>query len=179
MLGVFAQTAICETCQGTGEVPEKPCEKCKGVGRIKERKPFTVRIPAGIDQGQSINIEGKGEAGPAGVPPGDLYLSISIREDPRFKREGINIISEAKISFPEAALGTTKEIETVEGMVTLKIPAGTQSGKVFKLSERGIKDVHSSQKGDHLVTVFVETPTKLSRKQKQLLEEYEEDKSWF
>lgn len=179
MLGVFAQTAQCETCHGTGEAPEKPCEKCKGEGRIKERKPFKVRIPAGIDHGQSINIEGKGEAGPAGVPPGDLYLTVQVRSDPRFEREGIDIHSKINISFPKAAFGTTVEVETVEGKVNLKIPAGTQSGKIFRLSDRGIKDVHTSRKGDHLVTVIVETPTKLSRKQRQLLEEFEEDKSWF
>jgi molecular chaperone DnaJ len=179
MFGVFAQTAVCETCHGTGKVPEKPCEKCKGVGRIKERKPFKVKIPAGIDNGQSIRITGKGEAGPAGVPPGDLYLTVMVKSDSRFKREGMNIYSEAEISFPEAALGTTADIETVEGKVKLNIPAGTQSGRIFKLTDRGITDVNSERKGDHLITIIVKTPTKLTRKQKELLTEFEEDKSWF
>lgn len=177
--GTFAQTAICPTCSGVGKVPEKPCTKCHGSGRIKDRTPLKVRIPAGIDSGQTIRIEGQGEAGPAGVPAGDLYLTIMVRPDPRFKRDGSNIYSEAKISFPRAALGTNIEVETVEGKVTLKVPAGTQSGKVFKLSDRGLSHLHSSRKGDHLVTVLVETPTKLSRKQRQLLEEFEEDKTWF
>lgn len=179
MFGVFAQTGVCERCEGTGKVPEKPCTKCKGAGRIKERKPFKVKIPAGIDSGQSIRIEGKGEAGPAGIPPGDLYLTILVKKDSRFERQGVNIISETKISFPKAALGTTIDVETVEGKVKLKIPAGTQSGKVFRLSGRGIKDVHSERKGDHLVSVTVETPTRLSKKQKELLEEFEERKGWF
>jgi molecular chaperone DnaJ len=179
MFGVFAQTAVCETCRGSGKVPDKPCEKCKGEGRIKERKPFKVKIPAGIDNGQSIRISGKGEAGPAGVPAGDLYLTVMVKPDDRFHREGINILSETEISFPEAALGTVSEVETVDGKVKLNIPAGTQSGKVFKLTDRGISDVHSERKGDHLVTVIVKTPTKLSRKQKELLSEFADAKSWF
>lgn len=179
MFGTFAQTATCEVCSGVGKVPEKPCSKCQGAGRLKDRKPLKVRIPAGIDSGQTIRIEGQGEAGPAGIPPGDLFLTIVVRPDPRFKRDGADIFSEANISFPKAALGTNIEVETVEGNVTLKIPAGTQSGKTFKLSDRGLPKIHSSHKGDHLVTVIVETPTKLSRKQKELLEQFESDKGWF
>lgn len=179
MFGTFAQMATCESCAGAGKVPEKPCPKCQGAGRIKDRKPLKVRIPVGIDSGQTIRIEGQGEAGPAGIPPGDLYLTIMVKSDSRFKREGANIYSEAKISFPKAALGTTIEVETVEGNITLKIPSGTQSGKTFKLSGRGLPKIHSSHKGDHLVTVIVETPTKLSRKQKELLEQFESDKGWF
>lgn len=179
MFGTFAQNAVCDTCSGTGKVPEKPCTKCQGAGRLREKTPIKVRIPAGIDSGQTIRLEGKGEAGPAEVPAGDLYLTIMVRPDKRFKREGSNIFSETKISFPKAALGTTVEVETVEGKVSLKIPAGTQSGRVFKLSGRGLPRLHSSHKGDHLVEVTVETPTKLSRKQKQLLEQFEDEKNWF
>lgn len=179
MFGVFAQAAVCETCKGSGKVPEKACEKCKGEGRIKERRPFKVKIPAGIDNGQSIKIPERGEAGPAGIPPGDLYLSVMVKADPRFERQGSNIISEAKITFPKAALGTNVEVETVDGKVQLKVPAGTQSGKVFKLSGRGVADLHTDRKGDHLVTIIVETPTKLTHKQKKLLEEFEKGGSWF
>lgn len=179
MFGTFAQTATCETCGGTGKIPEKPCSKCHGEGRIKEHKSIKVKIPAGIEDGQSIRIEGEGEAGPAGVPPGDLYLHVRVQPDSRFRREGANIFSEIKISFPKAALGTEVDVETVHGVVTLKVPAGTQSGKTFKLSDRGLPQLHSSRKGDHLVTIIVETPTKLSGKQKKLLEEFESDKSWF
>jgi molecular chaperone DnaJ len=179
MFGTFAQTATCSTCNGLGKVPEKECTKCHGAGRIRERKPLKVKIPAGIDSGQTIRIEGAGEAGQPGARPGDLFLSISIRADKRFERQGSDVISEVKISFPKAALGTTVEVETVEGMVTLKIPAGTQSGKIFRLSGRGISHLHSSRKGDQLVTVLVETPTKLSREQKKLLEQFEDEKHWF
>jgi molecular chaperone DnaJ len=179
MFGTFAQNTVCENCSGTGKVPEKPCTKCHGAGRLKERVPLKIRIPAGIESGQTIRVEGKGEAGPAGIPPGDLYVNIVVRGDSRFKRNGADIFSEAKISFPKAALGTTVDIETVDGKVTLKIPAGTQSGKTFKLTGHGLSYLHSSRRGDHLVTTIVETPTKLSRKQRQLLEEFEEDKSWF
>lgn len=179
MFGVFATSAPCEECHGTGKVPEKECEACKGAGRIRERKPFKVKIPAGIDSGQSIRLEGKGEAGPAGVPAGDLYLTVMVKNNSKFERRGTDVLSEVKISFPKAALGTAVDVETVEGDVKLKIPAGTQSGKVFRLSGKGIKDIHSERKGDHLVTVKVETPTHLTKKQKELLSEFEEKKGWF
>lgn len=179
MFGTFAQTTTCPTCHGTGKVPEKECSKCKGAGRIRERKPLKVKIPAGIDSGQTIRIEGAGEAGEAGTKPGDLYLLINAREDKRFIRQGADVRSDVNITFPKAALGTAVDVETVEGKVTLKIPAGTQSGKVFRLSGRGLPHLHSSRKGDHLVTVVVETPTRLTREQKKLLEEFEKGKSWF
>lgn len=179
MLGIIAQATVCDECKGTGKVPEKKCTKCHGEGRIRGRKPIKVKIPAGIDSGQTIRLEGKGEAGPADIPAGDLYLTIMIRSDKRFKREGSNVLSDTEISFPQAALGTTIDVETVEGKVKLKIPAGTQSNKVFKLSDRGIPVLNSSRRGDHLVTVYVKTPTHLSRKQRKMLEEFEGDKSWF
>lgn len=179
MFGTFAQTAICETCKGSGKVPEKPCRECHGQGRQKERKSVKVKIPAGIDSGQTIKLSGMGEAGPAGVPAGDLYLTILIRPDRRFRREGADIFSEIKISFPKAALGAETDIETIEGKATLKIPAGTQSGKIFRLTGRGLPYLNSTRKGDHYVTVVVETPTKLSHKQKELLLEFDQDKNWF
>lgn len=179
MFGVMAQTATCDVCQGRGKVPEKPCSKCHGAGRTRERKPIKVKIPAGIDNGQTIRITGAGEAGPAGSAPGDLYIRVGIRPSSKFKREGADVFSEAKISFPQAALGTNIEVETVEGKVTLKVPAGTQSGKTFRLTNRGMPNLSSTQKGDHLVTVIVETPSRLSRKQRQLLEEFEKDKGWL
>lgn len=177
--GTFAQTATCEVCSGTGKTVEKPCEKCHGAGRIKERKSIKIKVPAGIDSGQSIRVTEQGEAGPAGAKPGDLYITVMVRENSKFKREGSNILNEAKISFPQAALGTTIDVETVEGKVKLKIPAGTQSGKMFRLTGRGMNEPNTGKKGDHLVTVIVETPTKLSRKQKKLLEDFEDDKGWF
>lgn len=179
MFGTMAQTATCDVCGGVGKVPEKPCTKCQGAGRIRERKGLKVKIPAGIDNGQTIRVSGAGEAGPAGSPAGDLYLTVGVRPSAKFKRAGYDVLTEAKITFPQAALGTTIDVETVQGKVKLKIPAGTQPGKVFKLSDRGIQALNGSRKGDHLVTVDIEVPAKLSRKQKQLLEDFEKDKGWF
>jgi molecular chaperone DnaJ len=179
MFGTFAQTATCDICQGAGKVPEKPCSRCQGAGRVRERKSIKVKIPAGIDNGQTIRVGKAGEAGPPGTQPGDLYLTVMVRPSTKFKREGYNVLSEVKISFPEAALGTTIDVETVEGKVKLKIPAGTQPEKVFKLSGRGIPHLNTARKGDHLVIIKVEVPTKLSRKQKQLLEDFDKDQGWF
>ncbi len=179
MLGIIAQTVVCDECSGSGKVPEIECSSCHGEGREKDKKPMKIKIPAGIDSGQTVRLSGKGEAGPAGVPAGDLYLTVIIRSDKRFRRNGSNVISESEISFPQAALGTTIDVETVGGKVKLKVPAGTQSGKIFRLSERGITVLSGSRKGDHLVTVNVKTPTRLSRKQKKMLEEFDNDKSWF
>lgn len=179
IFGTFAQAAICPECHGKGKVPEKKCTKCHGEGRVREQVTIKVKIPAGVDNGQTIRVSGKGEAGEYGIPAGDLYLIVRVTPDKRFVRNGYNIESEVEISFPEAALGTTVDVETIDGKVTLKIPAGTQSGKVFKLSERGVAHLNGRQRGDHLVTVNVLTPTKLSGKQKKLLEEFAADKGWF
>jgi molecular chaperone DnaJ len=179
IFGTIAQSGTCETCGGSGKVPEKPCTKCRGKGRIESTRDIKVKIPAGIDDGQTIRVSGKGEAGPAGTPAGDLYLVVRVRPNHEFKREGSNIYSTSSISFPMAALGTTIDVKTVEDVVKLKIPAGTQSGKVFRLSGRGLSFPGSHRKGDHFVTVEVVTPSKLSSRQKKLLEEFEADKSWF
>ena len=179
IFGTFAQAAVCPECHGKGKVPEKKCTKCRGEGRLKEQVVLKVKIPAGIDNGQTIKVTGKGEAGEAGVPAGDLYLLIRVSTDKRFVRNGFNIEGETEITFPAAALGTTVDVETIDGKVTLKIPAGTQSGKVFRLSERGIPHLSGRHRGDHLVTILVRTPTKLSGKQKKLLEEFANDKGWF
>jgi molecular chaperone DnaJ len=179
IFGTFAQAAVCPECHGKGKVPEKKCTKCHGEGRLKEQVTIKVKIPAGVDNGQTIRVSGKGEAGEYGTPAGDLYLIVRVTTDKRFVRNGYNIESEADISFPAAALGTTVAVETIDGKVTLKVPAGTQSGKVFKLSERGVPHLNGRQRGDHLVTVNVLTPTKLSSKQKKLLQEFADEKGWF
>lgn len=179
MFGTFAQVATCDECSGSGQIPEKKCSKCSGAGRIKERKGVKVKIPAGIEDGQTIRLSGKGEAGPIGTLAGDLYLNIRVRSDHRFEREGSNVKSTSEINFPEAALGTTVSVDTVRGKVKLKIPAGTQSGKIFRLSEKGMPIINSGKRGDHLVKIHVKTPTRLSRKQKKLLEEFESDKGWL
>jgi molecular chaperone DnaJ len=179
MFGTMAQVSACDTCSGSGKVPEKKCTKCHGEGRIRERAAIKVKIPAGIESGQTIRLAGKGEAGAAGIPAGDLYLTVLVRPDKRFRREGANVYSETEITFPEAALGTTTEVETVTGKVKLKVPAGTQSGKVFRLTDHGLPYLNRDSKGDHLVTVIVKTPTRLSRKQRKLLEEFDSSSSWL
>lgn len=179
MFGAIAQTGICDTCGGKGKVPEKKCSKCHGEGRVHERTGTKIKIPAGIENGQTIRLAGKGEAGPAGVPAGDLYLTILVRPDKRFKRDGANIYSEVEISFPNAALGTAVKVETIQGEVKLKIPAGTQPGKIFRISQKGMPHLNRDGYGDHFVTVNVKTPTRLSRKQKKLLEEFDKEKGFF
>jgi molecular chaperone DnaJ len=179
MFGAIAQAGVCDTCGGSGQVPEKICSKCHGEGRLRERTSVKVKIPAGIENGQTIRLAGKGEAGKTNVPAGDLYLTILVRPDKRFQRDGANIYSGAEVSFPEAALGTTIEVETVQGKVKLKIPAGTQSGKIFRLTDKGMPHLNRDGHGEHYVTISVKTPTKLSRKQRKMLEEFENDKGWL
>lgn len=179
IFGSFASAQVCPECHGQGKVPEKKCTKCHGAGRLKEQVTVKVKIPAGVDDGQTIRVNGNGEAGEIGTQPGDLYLHVRVAPDKRFVRDGYNILSEAEISFPEAALGTTVNVETIDGKVTLKIPAGTQSGKVFKLSEKGVPALNGRGRGDHLVTVIVKTPTKLSSKQRKILEDFDKEKGWF
>jgi molecular chaperone DnaJ len=179
IFGSFAQASVCPECHGKGKVPERNCTRCRGEGRLKEQVTVKVKIPAGVDDGQTIRVSGKGEAGEYGTAAGDLYLIVRVISDKRFVRNGFDIASEAAITFPEAALGTTVNVETIDGKVTLKVPAGTQSGRIFKLSERGVPHVSGRRRGDHLVTVLVQTPTKLSSKQKKLLEDFQNDKSWF
>ena len=173
ILGAIQQTAICSTCEGRGEVPESPCETCHGSGIKRRRHEIKVKIPAGIDSGATLRVSGQGATrkGAKGAK-GDLYVQIRVKPDRKFVREGDNIVSQATIAMAQAALGIEVSVETVDGEVTLKIPAGTQSGKVFKLSGRGVPSLHGHGRGDHLVQVTVETPTKLSARQKELLEEF-------
>lgn len=171
ILGAMRQTRPCNTCHGRGKVAEKPCTKCNGKGVIRRTKKLTVKIPAGIDNGNTIRLSGEGEA-IAGGRKGDLYVHMRVRPDRRFNRQGLNIVSEISLPMVEAALGTEIPIETVDGELTLKIPAGTQSGRVFKLSDRGVPNPTGRGRGDHLVAVTVETPTKLTAHQRELLEQF-------
>ncbi len=179
IFGSFSQNSICPECHGKGNIPEKKCSKCGGNGRIKEQVTVKVKIPAGIDDGQSIRINGQGEAAEHGGTAGDLYLRIKVISDRRFVRVGFDIKNEVEITFPEAALGTKIDIETIDGKVSLKIPPGTQSRKVFRLTNRGVPKLSNKNRGDHLVTINVITPTNLTRKQKKLLEEFSSDNGWF
>lgn len=171
MFGVFQTTGTCSSCHGAGKKFDRACSICHGSGVVRERKKMVVRIPAGVDDGNTIRVTGEGEAGERGSASGDLFVRIRVRRDDRFNRVDDNILSEASVSFSDAALGATVSVETVDGKVGLKIPAGTQPGTVLKLKSRGIPHLRSDGRGDHLVTVSVEVPRKLSKKQKQLLEE--------
>lgn len=173
IFGQMQVQTICPTCQGEGKKITQVCSKCSGVGVTKETTELKIKIPAGIDTGESIRLTGQGEAGQKGAPAGDLYIHIAVIADKRFKRMGTTIFSQAHISFPQAALGTTIDITTVDGEVSLKIPAGTQSGKIFMLRSKGVPSLRGKARGDHQVEVIVDTPSNLSRKQKQLLEEFD------
>jgi molecular chaperone DnaJ len=169
ILGMVQQKRTCSDCDGQGQVPKEKCSACYGTGVEKKEKTVTVTIPAGVDDGMTLRLRGEGEAIKGGQA-GDLFIRIRVKQDKRFERQGHTIVSEKLISFTQAALGDKVEIETVDGKVDLKIPAGTQSHTQFKLRGKGVPQ-SASHRGDHIVIVKVETPKKLSKKQKKLLEE--------
>lgn len=174
ILGSFQSVSTCPECRGEGKSYETPCKNCSGSGIFKGQKTLKVKIPAGIDDGGVVRLKGEGEAGRGGAASGDLYIRIRVRPDKNFKRDGDDILSTAEITFSQAALGDKIEVETLERPVKLKIPEGTQSGKVFKLKAKGVPHLRGYGRGDQLVKVLVKTPTHLSRKQKQLLKELSE-----
>lgn len=172
--GFFAQVQECPHCNGTGKKPRKACSKCSGSGRVRTKKNLTITIPAGIDDGQRMRLSGEGAAATNGGVPGDLYVQIYVKEHSLFKRDENNLFCEVPVSFATAALGGTVQVPTMSGSAELKIPAGTQSGKMFRLRGKGVKSVRSSIQGDIIVTVIVETPINLSQEQKDLLIKFEE-----
>jgi molecular chaperone DnaJ len=169
--GFFSIQQTCPRCQGSGKLISSPCGSCQGNGRIRKSKTLSVKIPAGIDEGDRIRLTGEGEAGSAGAPPGDLYVVVQIRQHPVFQREHNDLHCEMPISFTTAALGGEIEIPTLDGHAKLRIPAETQSGQVFRLRGKGIKALRGSGQGDLMCHVVVETPVKLSERQKELLRE--------
>jgi molecular chaperone DnaJ len=171
--GFFSLQQSCPHCQGTGQIITDPCGTCHGQGRTQEHKTLSVKVPPGVDNGDRIRLSGEGEAGDRGAPAGDLYVQISVKEHPLFLREENNLYCEVPISFVTAALGGELEVPTLDGRVKLKIPAETQSGKLFKLRGKGVKSVRGGAVGDLLCRVLVETPVNLSSKQKELLREFE------
>lgn len=176
--GTFQTTSICPDCKGKGKVPEKKCKRCRGQGRIKDISKIKLKIPAGIDQGQTIKFAGQGEAGESGVRPGDLYVTVLVRSDSKFKRRGNDILSQSEISISQAVLGDKIEIETIDGPVKLKIPSGTSSGQEFRLKGKGVVGLSgnkSKDRGDHLVKIKVKIPKNLNRKQKKLLEDLKQE----
>ncbi|MFA6322646.1 MAG: molecular chaperone DnaJ [Candidatus Buchananbacteria bacterium] len=167
--------SVCPDCQGQGSKAEKECTVCRGQGVEKKTEIINIKIPEGIDNGQTIRVSGKGHGAAKNGQAGDLYLKIKVSSDPRFKRQGFDIHTQTEISFTIAALGGKIEIETLAGKLWLKIPDGTQSGKVFRLKNRGVPILNGRGRGDQLVEVIVKTPTKLNRKQKELLKEFDKE----
>jgi molecular chaperone DnaJ len=173
IFGNIQQASICPDCHGKGKVPEKQCSVCKGKGVKNERQNINLKIPAGIDDGATIRLREHGNA-IANGPRGDLYIQVRVKAHKKFTREGDLILSEEHISMIDAALGSELDIETVDGIITMKVPAGTQSGSDFKLSNHGVTHPNGKSRGAHIVTVVVDTPTKLSREQIRLLNEFQD-----
>jgi molecular chaperone DnaJ len=171
--GFFSIQQTCPKCHGTGKIIPEPCATCGGNGRIKRNKTLEVKIPVGIDNGMRIRSSGNGEPGTNGGPSGDLYVEIHIKQHPVFQREGDDLHCEMPISFAKAALGGEIEVPTLGGKVSFTIPEGTQSGKTFRLKSKGIKGVRSGYPGDLFCHVAIETPVKLTEKQKELLRDFE------
>jgi molecular chaperone DnaJ len=171
--GFFSIQQTCPKCHGSGKVIPEPCAACGGAGRIKRNKTLEVKIPAGIDNGMRIRSTGNGEPGTNGGPPGDLYVEIHIKPHAVFQREGDDLHCEMPISFTKATLGGEIEVPTLSGKVSFTIPEGTQTGKTFRLKSKGIKGVRSGYHGDLFCHVVVETPVKLTEKQKDLLREFD------
>lgn len=171
IFGQIQQAVTCETCKGRGSIPEKVCTVCRGKGTERRKQKMTLKVPAGIDDGSTIRLKDRGEA-IGGGERGDLYVHIRVRAHKKFTREGDIILSEEHVSMIDAALGTEIDVTTVDGNVRMKIPAGTQSGTDFKLSSHGVPHMRSGARGAHIVSIVVDTPTKLSKKQKELLEEF-------
>ncbi len=173
--GFFSIQRTCPTCQGRGEVISDPCSPCSGSGRVTEEKSLEVKVPAGIEDGTRIRVAGEGEAGVRGGPHGDLYIFLSIRPHEFFQRDGADIYCRVPISMTTAALGGQFEVGTVDGSQTrVKVPEGTQNGKQFRLRGKGMPVMRSTQMGDMYIQVAIETPSNLSKKQRELLTEFEQ-----
>ncbi|MFA5626724.1 MAG: molecular chaperone DnaJ [Thiohalomonadaceae bacterium] len=171
--GFFSLQQTCPRCHGSGKIITDPCGKCHGQGRVQEQKTLSVKVPAGVDDGDRIRLSGEGEAGLHGGPAGDLYVQIHVRKHPIFTRDENNLSCEMPISFVTAALGGELEVPTLGGRVKLKIPAETQSGRLFRLRGKGVKSVRGGEVGDLICRVVVETPVNLTTKQKEALTEFE------
>ena len=173
--GFFSMTMPCSKCRGEGKVITDPCKKCSGQGMVKEKQHIKIHIPAGVDSGMRLKMSGHGDAGQAGGPPGDLYVFITVEPHEIFEREGNDLLLDLPISFAEAALGCKKDVPTLLGHTCrISIPEGTQSGKVFRVKGEGFPNVHGHGRGDLLTKIFVETPSQLTPKQKELLQEFSE-----
>lgn len=171
--GFFSLQQTCPRCHGSGKIIDSPCKSCRGQGRVRQNKTLSVKVPAGVDNSDRIRLASEGEAGEHGGPAGDLYVHMQVREHPIFQRDGDDLLCEVPIGVATASLGGEFEMPTLNGRVKLKIPAETQTGKLFRLRGKGVKSVRSSAVGDLLCRLVVETPVKLTRQQKELLKEFE------
>jgi len=171
MLGSFVNVMTCERCEGTGEIIETPCQRCDLKGRVWEESRISIKVPPGVDTGSRLRLAGEGNAGLQGGPPGDLYIVVEIAPHDVFERKGDDLYVEVPITFPQAALGATIKVPTLFGEEELEIPPGTQSGKTFILRGKGIPHLRGRGRGDQYVTIRVEVPKRLSRRQRELLEE--------
>ena len=171
ILGAMQVQTVCPDCQGEGKTYSKVCTKCSGQGVVRQAVELKIKIPAGIDNGETLRLSEQGEAGVKGAPAGDLYVKVQVEPSQEFKRQGYNILSTATLSLSQAILGDKIDIKTIHGLVSLKIPSGTQSGKTFILKNKGVTKLQGRGQGDHLVTVKVDIPSNLSRSQKKIVEE--------
>ncbi|WP_024869916.1 molecular chaperone DnaJ [Pseudoxanthomonas suwonensis] len=171
--GIFTMQQTCPDCGGRGQSISNPCKHCHGAGRIEDEKVLSVKIPAGVDSGDRIRLQGEGEAGPPGTPPGDLYVEVRVREHGIFRRDGDDLHCEVPIRISQAALGDVVNVPTLDGEAEIRIPAETQAGKVFRLRGKGVRSVRSRAPGDLYCRVVVETPVNLTAEQRELLEKFE------
>jgi molecular chaperone DnaJ len=173
--GSFTQVSACPTCSGTGEVIEDRCEVCSGSGQLQETKKLKITVPAGVDNGTRLRVSNEGDAGMRGGPAGDLYVYLFVNEDAHFKRDGINILSDLRISYLQAILGCKLSVETVDGPIDLEIPAGTQPGTVLTMENRGVPKLGNPvSRGDHLITIAVDIPTRMKPEERELIEKLAE-----
>ncbi len=170
--GFFSVQQTCPTCRGAGTVIADPCDACRGMGRVQQSKTLAIKVPAGVDNGDRIRLTGEGEAGQNGGPSGDLYVEIRVNPHPIFERDGADLRCEVPINFSVAALGGDVQVPTLAGEVSLKVPAETQSGRVFRLRGKGVHPVRGGAQGDLYCRVEVETPVKLTAEQKKLLRSF-------
>jgi molecular chaperone DnaJ len=171
--GIFQLQQTCPRCRGSGKIIKNPCDTCLGQGRVRRTKKLSVKIPGGVDNGDRVRLAGEGEAGRNGGPAGDLYVEMHVRPHDIFEREGENLSCEVPISFGTATLGGSVIVPTLDGQVSLKIPAETQSGRVFRLRDKGVQPVRGGARGDLFCRVMVETPVKLSSEQRDMLRKFE------
>ena len=172
--GVMQSTADCPKCSGRGKIIHQPCEKCKGLGMVRRNRTIKVKIPGGIDNGQTISLHGQGSVGVNGGEAGDLFVTVTIRRHEYFERDGTSVLLSLQISFVQAALGAEIEVQTLDGKVKYSIPAGTQTGTVFRLKNKGIQNLRGSGRGDQYITVNVVVPSSLNNEQKEILRRFAE-----